>query len=165
MSLLSVIRFCFPRLGSHFPFLSLILRSIRTYQVYSLILFMAGLGDIVQKAFYLGVGLASYTAEKAGSTLAELKTQAQKLADEMVERGEMTTEEARKYVDDMIKQAQQQQSIRESERSESKSREPRPIEIVVEDEESQQSETEDLDALRRQVQSLQEELSKLRRDS
>jgi polyhydroxyalkanoate synthesis regulator phasin len=56
---------------------------------------MAGFGDIVQKAFYLGVGLASYAGEKAGGKLAELRSQAQKLADEMVSRGEMTTEEAK----------------------------------------------------------------------
>jgi polyhydroxyalkanoate synthesis regulator phasin len=124
---------------------------------------MAGLGDIVQKAFYLGVGLASYTAERAGTALQELRTQAQKLADEMVERGEMTAEEARKYVDDMIKQAQQQ-TIQESGEFESKPKEPRPIEIVVEDEESQQSETEDIDSLRQQVQSLQDELRNLKRD-
>jgi polyhydroxyalkanoate synthesis regulator phasin len=121
---------------------------------------MAGLGDIVQKAFYLGVGLASYAAEKAGSNLAELKVQAQKLADEMVARGEMTTEEARKYVDDMIQQAQQPIQEEGSE----KPKEPRLIEIVVEDEESQKPEPENIDSLRQQVQSLQDELRKLKRD-
>ena len=125
---------------------------------------MAGIGDIVQKAFYLGVGLASYTAERAGSTLQELRTQAQKLADEMVSRGEMTTEEARKYVDEMIKQAEQQPPIQESETSDSQSKEPRLIEIVVEDEEAQQSNPENIDSLRQQVQSLQDELRKLKRD-
>jgi len=30
---------------------------------------MAGLGDIVQKALYLGVGLATYATEKARITL------------------------------------------------------------------------------------------------
>lgn len=126
--------------------------------------YMAGIGDIVQKAFYLGVGLASYTAERAGSTLQELRTQAQKLADEMVSRGEMTTEEARKYVDEMIKQAEQQPPIQESETSDSQSKEPRLIEIVVEDEEAQQSNPENIDSLRQQVQSLQDELRKLKRD-
>ncbi|NJK50986.1 hypothetical protein HC931_25320 [Candidatus Gracilibacteria bacterium] len=123
---------------------------------------MAGLGDIVQKAFYLGVGLAAYAAEKAGSNLAELKVQAQKLADEMVARGEMTAEEARKYVDDMVKQAQQ--PIPESGSESGQPKEPRLIEIVVEDEESQKSEPENIDSLRQQVQSLQDELRKLKRD-
>ncbi|MCU0534043.1 MAG: hypothetical protein MUD14_09115 [Hydrococcus sp. Prado102] len=122
---------------------------------------MAGLGDIVQKAFYLGIGLASYAAEKAGSNLAELKVQAQKLADEMVARGEMTAEEARKYVDDMVQQAQQ--PIPEAGKSE-QPKEPRLIEIVVEDEESQKPEPENIDALRQQVQTLQDELRKLKRD-
>ncbi len=53
------------------------------------------LGDIVQKALYLGIGLASY----AGENFHELQEQAQKLADDMVERGKMNAEEARRYVD------------------------------------------------------------------
>lgn len=61
---------------------------------------MAGFGDLVQKAFYLGVGIASYAGEKAGMTLTELRSQAQKIADEMVARGEMTTEEAKRLVDE-----------------------------------------------------------------
>ncbi len=67
---------------------------------------MADLGNLVQKAFYLGVGIASYAAEKGGKNLQELKNQAQKVADEMVARGEITAEEAKKYVDYMIQQAQ-----------------------------------------------------------
>lgn len=124
---------------------------------------MAGLGDIVQKAFYLGVGLAAYGAEKAGTALQELRVQAQKLADEMVERGEMTAEEARKYVDDMIQQAQQE-TIPDANKPDAQAKEPRLIEIVVEDEDAQQSQSEDVDALRNQVQSLQDELRNLKRD-
>lgn len=67
---------------------------------------MAGFENIVKKAFYMGVGFASYAQEKAGSTLNDLKIQAQKLADEMAERGEMTTEEARKFVNEIVEQAQ-----------------------------------------------------------
>jgi len=33
-------------------------------------------GGIVQKAFYLGLGLATVAGEKAGETLGELRTQA-----------------------------------------------------------------------------------------
>jgi polyhydroxyalkanoate synthesis regulator phasin len=123
---------------------------------------MAGLGDIVQKAHYLGVGLATYATEKTGVALQELKAQAQKLADELVERGEMTTEEARKYVDDIIKQAQQDTV---SSTQESQPREPRRIEIVTDDQGANPAETEDLDALRQQLQSLQEELRKLKEDT
>ncbi len=121
---------------------------------------MTSLNDIVQKAFYLGVGLASYATEKAGVTLQELKVQAQKLADEMVSRGEMTTEEAKKYVDDLVKQAQQESGV-QSETATPK--EPRLIEIVSEDDEPTQQESENLDALRQQVQSLKEELRQIKR--
>ncbi len=122
---------------------------------------MAGLGDIVQKALYLGVGLADYAAEKAGVTVQELRTQAHKLADEMVARGEMSVDEARKYVDDLIQQAQQE-TVQPS--KDSQTREPRPIEILSEDEEPTKNEPENLEALRQQVQSLQEELRRLKRD-
>jgi polyhydroxyalkanoate synthesis regulator phasin len=125
---------------------------------------MAGLGDIVQKAFYLGVGIADYAAEKARNTLQELKTQAQQLADEMVARGEMTAEEARKFVNDTIEQAQQPAS--ESTKSTSDSKEPRRIEIVIDEEETKEADKEkdNLENLRNQVQSLQDELRKLKRD-
>jgi polyhydroxyalkanoate synthesis regulator phasin len=122
---------------------------------------MAGLGDWVQKAVYLGVGIASYGMEKAGMTLQELKTQTQKLADEMVARGEMTAEEARRYVDDIVQQAQQQVNA-SPETNENK--EPRPIEIILEDEEPTSVETDDVDHLRKQVESLQEELRNLKRE-
>jgi polyhydroxyalkanoate synthesis regulator phasin len=122
---------------------------------------MAGLGDLVQKALYLGVGIASYATEKAGVTLQELRGQAQKVADEMVARGEMTTEEARKYVDDLIQQAQQTPP---TSANTSKTQEPRRIEIVSEDEEEPKpSKSEDVDNLRKQVELLQEELQRLKR--
>ena len=123
---------------------------------------MADLGNLVQKAFYLGVGIASYAAEKGGTTIQELKTQAQKVADEMVSRGEITAEEAKKYVDDMIQQAQQVNPI-ETEKNEQK--EPRLIEIVSEDdaEKTETSKQENLDNLKQQVESLQEELDRLKR--
>ncbi len=69
---------------------------------------MSGFGDAVQKAFYLGVGIASYAGERAGSTLGELRGQAQKLVDEMVARGEMTAEEAQKFVNDIVNRAQEE---------------------------------------------------------
>ena len=123
---------------------------------------MADLGNLVQKAFYLGVGIASYAAEKGGTTIQELKSQAQKVADEMVSRGEITAEEAKKYVDDMIQQAQQANPT-ETEKNEQK--EPRLIEIVSEDdaEKTETSKPENLDNLKQQVESLQEELERLKR--
>ncbi|MEH2069057.1 MAG: phasin family protein [Nostoc sp.] len=126
---------------------------------------MPGFGDIVQKAFYLGVGLASYAGEKAGGKLAELRSQVQKLADEMVAKGEMNTEEARRFVEDMMRQAQQpQQSSATPEKTPPS--EPRRIEILEEDEEPtvKEASTENVDRLRDQVLELQEELKRLQRD-
>jgi polyhydroxyalkanoate synthesis regulator phasin len=122
---------------------------------------MPGFGNIVQKAFYLGVGLASYASEKAGGTLGELRVQAQKLADELVERGEMTTEEARKLVDDLMQQAQQQ-PVKPS--NNAPPSEPRRIEILSEDEAPATPNAENVDALRQQVQAMQEELRRLKRE-
>jgi polyhydroxyalkanoate synthesis regulator phasin len=124
---------------------------------------MAGFENLVKKAFYLGVGFASYATEKASATLNELRVQAQKLADEMVERGELSTEEARKFVDDIVKQAQQE-NVPSSEETNTKERQPRRIEILSEDEESGQKKTDNVDSLRQQVQSLQEELRRLKRE-
>ncbi|MCF4968655.1 phasin family protein [Nostoc sp. CMAA1605] len=126
---------------------------------------MPGFGDLVQKAFYLGVGLASYAGEKAGGKLSELRSQVQKLADEMVAKGEMTTDEARRFVEDMMKQAQQPQPPAETAEKTPPS-EPRRIEIIEEDEEPtvKQESTDNVDQLRRQVLDLQEELKKLQND-
>ncbi|MGD2181261.1 phasin family protein [Lusitaniella coriacea] len=124
---------------------------------------MPGLGDLVQKAFYMGVGLASFAGEKASVKLQELRVQAQKLADEMVKRGEMTAEEASKFVDDLVQQAQQPPV----ESSTNQSREPRRIEIVEDEEENSSrasSSSESVENLRDQVQSLQEELRNLQKD-
>ncbi|BAU08760.1 hypothetical protein NIES592_20300 [Fischerella major NIES-592] len=130
---------------------------------------MAGFGDIVKKAFYLGVGLASYAGEKAGGTLSEVRSQIQKLADEMVARGEMTTEEARRFVEDMMKQAQQQSATTTTEEPTTPS-EPRRIEIIEEDDQptakdSQTKNSDDnVDQLRQQVLELENELKRLQRD-
>lgn len=121
---------------------------------------MAGFGDMVQKAFFLGVGLASYAGEKAGSKLTELRAQAQKLADELVERGEMSTEDARRFIDEMMQQGQPSPGSS----SGSTPTEPRRIEIL-DDEESPQERDEDVDRLHQQVRDLQEELRRLERES
>jgi polyhydroxyalkanoate synthesis regulator phasin len=126
---------------------------------------MAGLENLVKKAFYMGVGIASYANEKAGVVLSDLRTQAQKLADEMVKRGELNTEEARKFVDDLVQQAQQE-AVKSSSGDEKKEETgPRRIEIISDDEEStQQEKPEQVDNLRQQVESLQEELRRLRKE-
>ncbi len=126
------------------------------------VLAMPGFGDLLQKAVYLGVGLASYAGEKASSKLGELRTEAQKLADELVKRGEMTTDEGRRFVDDMMRQAQQQSG--ESPSEPQKLSEPRRIEIVSEDEEPSNKSDEGVDRLRQQVQQLQDELRDLKQD-
>ncbi len=116
--------------------------------------------DLVQKALYLGVGIASYAAEKAGGNLQELKAQAQKIADDLVARGEMTTDEARRYVDDLMREAQ---SIPNSNSEDTTSREPRRIEIVSDTEEEESPPPSQVDDLRQQVSALQEELRRLGR--
>ena len=115
---------------------------------------MAGFGEIVQKAFYLGVGFASYAGEKAGETLSDLRVRAQKLADEMVARGEMTAEEAKRYVDDWVQRAQQQSSSPEASEQ---TVEPRPIEIVDEEEPESGQADDEVDSLHQQVLDLKEE--------
>lgn len=123
---------------------------------------MAGFGNLVQKAMYLGIGLASYAGEKAGEKLTELRAQVQKLADEMVDRGEMTTEEARRFVDEMVNRAQQAPTQAPTD---STPKEPRRIEILSDDEpEAQKSTDPGVDDMRRQVEDLQEELRRLKRD-
>ena len=116
----------------------------------------------------MGVGFADYAQEKASTALAEITTQAQHLADEMIARGEMNVEEARKFVDEMVQQAQQ--DIFEASGNESEPKEPRIIEIVTEEESetadnSEQENAPNVDELKEQVQSLKEELQQLRKES
>lgn len=130
---------------------------------------MAGLNDIVQKAFYLGVGIASYAGEKAGENLGKLRTQAQKLADEMVARGEITTEEAKKMVDDMVNRAQNPGDVIVDVSAQPPSSEPRTIEITDEQEAPEPSasstDPSSTDGLKQQVADLEEQLRKLRQQS
>lgn len=99
--------------------------------------------NILKKAFYLGVGIASYAAEKAAEALQELQQQAQKLrvdqdfplqlqklADEMVEKGKITADEGKNFVDEMIKQTQ----VNNAENLQQENRKPRNIEIISDDE-------------------------------
>ncbi|RMD66944.1 hypothetical protein [Cyanobacterium sp. Dongsha4] len=101
--------------------------------------------NLLQKAFYLGVGIAGFAVEKANDALQELKEQADKLvingefphrlqqiADEMVNKGKMNTEEARKFVDEILQQQNNQKANKEEN---SNSSEPRIIEIITDEEE------------------------------
>ncbi|BAU63046.1 hypothetical protein STA3757_04010 [Stanieria sp. NIES-3757] len=124
---------------------------------------MPGFDDLVKKAFYLGVGVASYAQEKAGATINELRSQAQKLADEMIARGELSTEEARKFVDDLVKQAQQD-SVNPAQ-DDTQPKQPRQIEILSDEEENNQANSKPkIDSLREQVESLQAELRRLKQE-
>ncbi|XTZ12122.1 MAG: phasin family protein [cyanobacterium endosymbiont of Rhopalodia inflata] len=122
---------------------------------------MADFSSLVQKAFYLGMGLASYANEKARIALTELEEQAQKVADKMVARGEISAEEARKYVDHLVQQAQNKK--KDSSQSPS-DKEPRLIEIITEEEETAKiSKSNNINELRDKVDLLQEELRRLKR--
>ncbi|TVQ51017.1 MAG: hypothetical protein EA366_16080 [Spirulina sp. DLM2.Bin59] len=118
---------------------------------------MAGFGNLVQKAFYLGVGLASFAGEKASSQFQELREQAQLLAEEMVKRGELQSEEAGKFVDDLIQQAQKPPMTEGTNPPEPG---PRRIEIIEEDDDPGEN-PDHVDHLRQQVQALQDELRRL----
>ncbi|MFB2834617.1 phasin family protein [Floridanema evergladense] len=125
---------------------------------------MAGLGDLVKKAFYLGVGVATYAAQSASEKLAELREQSQKLADEMVAKGEITTEEAKRLVDEMVNRAQQQPINPSNNTSSNNRSEPRPIEISSDEDLPVKAEGQNVDNLRQQVMQLQEELRRLKQE-
>jgi polyhydroxyalkanoate synthesis regulator phasin len=127
-------------------------------------------GNIVQKAFYLGMGLASLATEKASSTLSELRIQASKLAEELVERGEMNTDEARKFVDDLVGQAQQGRNPEDGNEKlkDAAAKTPRTIDIEdISDSDPQDSQNpatksdKNLEELKAKVRSLQTELQNI----
>jgi polyhydroxyalkanoate synthesis regulator phasin len=122
---------------------------------------MAGFGNLVQKAFYLGVGIASYAGEKAGSALSDLRNQAQKLVDELVERGEITAEEAQKMMNDMVARAENAAKTEPASPSSDVDNGPRQIDIL-DDSESLTQEERQAAVLRQEVNNLREELKKLK---
>lgn len=119
----------------------------------------SGFGKLVQKAFYLGVGIASYAGEKAGFALSDIKGQAQKLVDELVERGELTAEEAQKMMNDMMARAEATAAKEGSQEAASDG--PRQIQILDESE-SMTAEERQAEALRKEVENLRQELNKLK---
>ncbi|HIK43922.1 MAG TPA: hypothetical protein IGR64_03440 [Leptolyngbyaceae cyanobacterium M65_K2018_010] len=118
---------------------------------------MAGFGDLVKKAFYLGVGVASYAGEKAGHTLKDLQEQTQTVVNELVARGEMTAEEAQRLVNEMVSRAQANDMA-----SSQPPAEPRRIEILEDEPSSLQTAADPTEALRQQVSSLRQELEALK---
>ena len=118
---------------------------------------MAGFGDVVKKAFYLGVGVASYAGEKAGHTLKDLQEQTQVVVNELVARGEMTAEEAQRLVNDMVSKAQA--TMPDS----APSPEPRRIEILDDEPIPPAPPTDQAEILRQQVSALRQELESLKR--
>lgn len=123
---------------------------------------MTGFGNLVQKAFYLGIGAASYAGEKATNTFKDLQGQAQKIVNELVERGELTAEEGQQLFNKMMQQAQAPvENVAESPRP----AEPRRIEILDADEETPSPESQEAEALREQVDALREKLEDLKRKS
>jgi polyhydroxyalkanoate synthesis regulator phasin len=124
---------------------------------------MAGFGDLVQKAFYLGVGIASYAGEKAGGAIGELRGQAQKLVDELVERGEITAEEAQKMMNDMVDRAEATAAAGTAEAKQAAASPDGPRQIqILDDSESMTEEERQAEALREEVDALREELKKLK---
>jgi polyhydroxyalkanoate synthesis regulator phasin len=121
---------------------------------------MAGFGDLVQKAFYLGVGAASYAGEKAGVTLKDLREQTQKIVNELVERGELTAEEAQQVFNKMMQQAQANAPTASPPASQS---EPRRIEIL--DDGEPNADAQEAEALRQQIEAMRQQLEALKRQS
>lgn len=59
---------------------------------------MDNLTDTLKKVFYLGVGFASYAGEQAG----DIQGKAQEFAEDLIRRGEQTTEEASKFLNTWV---------------------------------------------------------------
>lgn len=108
-----------------------------------------GLSEIVQKAVYFGVGVANFATQRAGDLFGELRQQSQKLADEMVKRGEMNVDESRRFVEEILKNAQNPSAASPQP---NKSNVPSQIEIVIEGEDGE------VDELKKRIQEIQKQL-------
>ncbi|PZV21657.1 MAG: hypothetical protein DCF21_01845 [Leptolyngbya sp.] len=121
---------------------------------------MAGFGDLVKKAFYLGVGVASYAGEKAGDTLKDFREQTQGIVNELVARGEITAEDAQRLVNEMVNRAQDTATSAGENLPQ-----PRPIEILDDDASIVSPAEAQTVALREQVAALRQELDTLKQKS
>lgn len=89
---------------------------------------MDNLTDSLKKAIYLGIGLASYATEQIG----DIQVKAQEAADDLIRRGESTSEEATRVINAWMPQSATSNPT-EAER-------PQSIEILsIEDVESEDS--------------------------
>ena len=118
---------------------------------------MADFQDLVKKAFYLGVGAVSYAGEQATDQLSGLQKRAQELADEMIQRGEMTAEEARQWVENLPNQGPPPSSQAPKD---TYSGQPQVIDVQIEDESDEPLKND----LHQQVQDLQDEFRHLQDD-
>jgi polyhydroxyalkanoate synthesis regulator phasin len=114
---------------------------------------MADFQDLVKKAFYLGVGAISYAGEQANDQFSDLQKRAQDLADEMIRRGEMTTEESRHWLETLTGQTPSPKPPQSS-----YSGQPQVIDVQIEDEPDSASD------LQKQVQDLEDEFRRIQRD-
>ena len=125
---------------------------------------MAGFTDLVKKTFYLGVGAAAYAGEKAGNTLKDLQKaghnlrqlqeQAQVLVNGLVERGEVTAEEAQKIMNEWGKRYKHGTEADLQQK-------PQPISI----DDQPISPMDPVSGLRQQITNLRQELDNLRQKS
>jgi polyhydroxyalkanoate synthesis regulator phasin len=115
---------------------------------------------LVKKAFYLGVGVASYAGEKAGDTLKDFREQTQGIVNELVARGEITAEEAQRLVNEMVNRAQDTATSAGENLPQ-----PRPIEILDDDASIVSPAEAQTVALREQVAALRQELDTLKQKS
>lgn len=123
------------------------------------------IANFAKRAFYLGMGLAAVAADnavkvasKAGNHLLELRKQAQALVDELVERGAMSAEEARAFMDALAAHAKRKAQ-------EGQTGGPRRIridDISEEEEGSTAIELSEAARLRRQIAELQAELDRIK---
>ncbi len=122
---------------------------------------MAKFTDLVKKTLYLGVGAAAYAGEKASHTLKDLQRaspslrnlqeQAQSLVNGLVERGEVTAEEAQKIMNEWVRRHQD---------GADQASPPTPRSIPID--EQPITPVDSLSGLRQQVTHLRQELDNLR---
>jgi polyhydroxyalkanoate synthesis regulator phasin len=124
---------------------------------------MTDFQDLVKKAFYLGVGAVSYAGEQAADAgeqaidqLSGLQKRAQELADEMIRRGEMTTEESRQWLESLSHQVQAPGANAPQDYY---SGQPQAIDVQIEDEPD-----EAVNDLHQQVENLEGEFRRLQDD-
>lgn len=119
------------------------------------VLSMDDFQGLFKKAFYLGVGAISYAGEQATDQFSDLQKRAQKLADEMIRRGEMTTEESRQWLENLTGQSQAPSA---NAPQDSYSGQPQVIDVQIEDEPESASD------LQKKVQDLEDEFRRIQKD-